>query len=616
MRPTRSPRPDSDDRPVRRSLRSSLALVASLAVAVSGLTFGTVLSEQTTTHSASAAVASDFDPGNIISDANFYNGSAMSAAAVQSFLTSVAPNCRKASGGPACLKDFSQKMSSIGAVSGRCKAIAGGTKSAATMIAQVGAACGISQKVLLVLLQKEQGIVTTSSPTSYMYLHATGFACPDTAPCDPAYFGFGQQVYAAALQFKRYQATPTSWAYQAGRTNSILLNPNAACGRKSVYIQNQATAALYIYTPYTPNAAAMSNLYGSGDGCSAYGNRNFWRMYTDWFGASSGSGNPVGNVDAVTATATSTLTVRGWAADPDTTNPLRVAFYVDGDGAKTITADANRSDLAGTLGANNTRHGFSTTLTGLSLGKHNVCTYAINQGRGGNTLLGCYTRTVTSEAPKGVLDSVTGGVGTISASGWVLDPDSSKPGSWKILVDGVSKATGTADTTRTDVAKVYPGVGSTLGFSKTIGGMSAGKRAVTLYVVDKPGTKYVKVASKSVVVDAPTTGKTGKTGKVRGSYDSVTGGVGTATVRGWAIDPDVWDPVKYKIHLDGVAVSPGTVNATRTDVQAVHPDWGSDVGLSRKLTGVKKGTHTVRVYFQDLPSGTYKSFGTKTVTVQ
>jgi hypothetical protein len=31
---------------------------------------------------------------------------------------------------------------------------------------------------------------------------------------------------------------------------------------------------------------------------------------------------------------------------------------------------------------------------------------------------------------------------------------------------------------------------------------------------------------------------------------------------------------------------------------------------------VKKGTHTVRVYFQDLPSGTYKSFGTKTVTVQ
>ena len=617
MRNPRTPRTTRSPRAARsrRSLRSSLALVAAFAVAVSGLTFGTVLAEQTTTQSASAAVASDFDPGNIISDANFYNGSAMNAAAVQSFLTSVAPNCRKSSSGPACLQDFSQKMSSIGAVSGRCAAIAGGTKSAATMIAQVGAACGISQKVLLVLLQKEQGIVTTSSPTSYMYLHATGFACPDTAPCDPAYFGFGQQVYAAALQFKRYQASPTSWAYQAGRTNSILLNPNAACGRKSVYIQNQATASLYIYTPYTPNAAAMSNLYGSGDSCSAYGNRNFWRMYTDWFGAAAGGGNPYGDVDSVTATSTSSITVTGWAADPDTTNALRVAFYVDGAGAKTVTADKTRSDLAGTLGANNTRHGFSAELTGLSLGKHSVCSYAINQGRGANTLLGCYTRTITSAAPKGVLDSVTGGVGTISATGWVLDPDSSKPGSWKILVDGVSKATGTADKTRTDVAKVYPGVGSTLGFSKTIGGISAGSRAVTLYVMDKPGTKYVKVASKSVVVDAPTTGKTGKTGAVRGSYDSVTGGVGTATVRGWAIDPDVWDPVKYKIHVDGVSTNSGVADATRTDVEATHPTWGSDVGLTLRLTGLKAGKHTVRVYFQDLQGGKYVSFGTKSVTV-
>ncbi|MEJ8282771.1 hypothetical protein [Curtobacterium citreum] len=610
----RSIQTESDGRR-RRPFRTSLALVAALAVAVSGLTFGTILSEQTTTESASAAVAGDFDPGNIISDANFYNGSAMNAAAVQSFLTSVAPNCRKSSSGPACLKDFSQKMSAIGAVSGRCSAIAGGTKSAATMIAQVGAACGISQKVLLVLLQKEQGIVTTSSPTSYMYLHATGFACPDTAPCDPAYFGFGQQVYAAALQFKRYQSSPTSWAYQAGRTNSILLNPNAACGRKSVYIQNQATAGLYIYTPYTPNTAAMSNLYGSGDSCSAYGNRNFWRMYTDWFGSATGGGNPYGNVDAVTPSSTSSITVSGWAVDPDTTSALRVAFYVDGAGAKTVTANVNRPDLSATLGANNLKHGFSTELTGLSVGKHSVCTYAINQGKGSNTLLGCYTRTVVSAPPKGALDTVTGSAGTITASGWVLDPDSAKPAPWKILVDGVSKATGTADRTRTDVAKVYKGVGSTLGFSKTIGGITPGTRTVALYTQDKPGTDYVKVASKSVTVSAPTTGKTGKTGALRGSYESVTGGAGTATVRGWAIDPDVWDPVKYKIHVDGVSTDSGTANATRTDVEAKHPSWGSDVGLALRLTGLSAGNHTVRVYFQDLPSGTYKSFGTKTVKV-
>ncbi|GGL09122.1 hypothetical protein JOE58_001308 [Curtobacterium luteum] len=598
----------------RRPLRTSLALVAALAVAVSGLTFGTVLAEQTTTESASAATASAFDPGNIISDANFYDGSAMSASSVQSFLNSVAPGCRQASGGPKCLKDFSQAMSAIPAVSGRCAAIASGTKTAATMIAQVGSACGISQKVLLVLLQKEQGIVTTSSPTSYMYLHATGFACPDTAPCDPAYYGFGQQVYAAALQFKRYQASPTSWAYQAGRNNSILYNPNSACGRKTVYIKNQATAGLYIYTPYTPNTAAMNNLYGTGDSCSAYGNRNFWRMYTDWFGSPTGNGSPYGNVDAVTASSASSYTVTGWAVDPDTTNALRVAFYIDGAGWKTVTANVARPDLAGSLGAGNTQHGFSAELTGVAPGAHSVCSYAINQGSGSNTLLGCYTRTITSAAPKGVIDTATGGPGTISAVGWALDPDSSKPASYKLLVDGTSRASGKTTLVRKDVAAVYPGVGTTLGWSQQLTGIQPGSHTVALYVVDAPGTGYVKVASKTVSVTAPSTGKTGGTGAVRGAYESATGGAGTITLKGWAIDPDVWDPVKYLLHVDG-ARKTGTADATRTDIEAKNKDWGSDVGLSVRLTGLSAGKHTVRVYYQDLPSATWVSFGTKTVTV-
>jgi LysM repeat protein len=50
-----------------------------------------------------------------------------------------------------------------------------------------------------------------------------------------------------------------------------------------VTIKNQATAGLYYYTPYTPNSPAMVNISASGDGCSAYGNRNFWRIYNFWF---------------------------------------------------------------------------------------------------------------------------------------------------------------------------------------------------------------------------------------------------------------------------------------------------------------------------------------------
>ena len=139
--------------------------------------------------------------------------------------------------------------------------------------------------MLLVLLEKEQGLVTDTWPTSRQYRSATGYGCPDTADCDTTYYGFYNQVYNAAWQFRKYRAYPSIRAYQAGRYNTILWHPNQACGSSSVYIRNQATAGLYSYTPYRPNAAALANLYGTGDGCSSYGNRNFWRIFTDWFGS-------------------------------------------------------------------------------------------------------------------------------------------------------------------------------------------------------------------------------------------------------------------------------------------------------------------------------------------
>src|SRR5690606_12807423 len=60
---------------------------------------------------------------------------------------------------------------------------------------------------------------------------------------------------------------------------------NSACGRGPVYVENIATAALYYYTPYQPNAAALRAGFGEGDGCSSYGNRNFYNYFTDWFGS-------------------------------------------------------------------------------------------------------------------------------------------------------------------------------------------------------------------------------------------------------------------------------------------------------------------------------------------
>jgi hypothetical protein len=237
---------------------------------------------------ASALSGSSFNPGYIISDATFFNSTAMSADQVQSFLNSHGSSCTATS--VPCLKDYSQSTPTRPATS-YCSTYTGAaSETAAQIVAKVGLACGINPQVLLVMLEKEQGLINTNSPTTYMYRSALGFGCPDTAACDSTYYGFFNQVYAAGAQFQSYTKNSASWSYQPGRVNNILYNPSASCGAGPVYIQNQATANLYIYTPYQPNAAALANLYGSGDSCSAYGNRNFWVYFSTWFGDPTGGG--------------------------------------------------------------------------------------------------------------------------------------------------------------------------------------------------------------------------------------------------------------------------------------------------------------------------------------
>ncbi|MBC7596083.1 MAG: hypothetical protein H7288_19515, partial [Kineosporiaceae bacterium] len=253
----------------------------------------TVLAIPTT---AQAATGGDFHAGNIISDAVFYNSNAMTANQVQGFIDakeSCAP-------GYTCLENFRQDTVSR-AADAKCGAYTGvAGQRASDIVYAVAQACGLNPQVLLVLLEKEQGLVTSSRPSASRYNIATGYACPDTAPCDAQYYGFYNQVYRAAWQYQTYRLFPTSFSYRAGRVNNIQWSPNSACGSSPVYIENQATAGLFIYTPYQPNAAALANLYGIGDSCSAYGNRNFWRIFSDWFGNPQGGGSFAKTADSST----------------------------------------------------------------------------------------------------------------------------------------------------------------------------------------------------------------------------------------------------------------------------------------------------------------------------
>jgi len=313
--------------PLPRLKRSLTILTVGFFVAASGIVVSDVLH---TPIPAEAADLSQFDAGNIISDAKFFDGNALSEAEVQSFLGGKVPTCTINNGQPShaagapyysssgavystvastCLKDYAQATPNMATQAGLCAAYTGrSSESAASIIARIGQACNVSQKVLLVLLEKEQSLIRDTWPLVKQYDSATGFACYDNGqPCVGGYAGFFFQVWAAALQFQRYGTGSFTW-YPVGKVSNILYQANnVGCGTRATVISNRATAALYYYTPYTPNAAALAAGYGLGDACSAYGNRNFYQLYVDWFGSTQGNPDP----KAMSATPIPTLSRTG-----------------------------------------------------------------------------------------------------------------------------------------------------------------------------------------------------------------------------------------------------------------------------------------------------------------
>ncbi len=233
-----------------------------------------------------AASLTGFDPGYIISDYQMGNYNSMSEADIQAFLTAKNP-CNN--------RDYSFYRSLSGATwhwnDGHFVCLSeerfgdgeviGSGDTAAHIIWQTAQDYRINPQVLLVLLQKETGLITDPIPNNLDYRKATGFGCPDTAACSSKYYGFKNQLRNAAALFRT--VLDGGWTNYPLGNNYIQYNPNAACGGSVVNIRSLATSALYRYTPYQPNAGALAAGYGTAY-CGAYGNRNFYHYFEDWFG--------------------------------------------------------------------------------------------------------------------------------------------------------------------------------------------------------------------------------------------------------------------------------------------------------------------------------------------
>lgn len=170
----------------------------------------------------------NFNPNYIISDEEILDYTALSKEQIITFLNN--------KGG--FLANYS------------CSDPDGKTMTAAEAIYDRAITNKVNPKFLIVLLQKEQSLIEDTSPTQRQLDWAVGYGCPDGDGCNSRWQGFWKQVNSASLQFRDYMDNPQLYTFKAGQTYTI---NNTNKDPMIVTPVNQATAALYNYTPHVYN---------------------------------------------------------------------------------------------------------------------------------------------------------------------------------------------------------------------------------------------------------------------------------------------------------------------------------------------------------------------------
>lgn len=219
--------------------------------------------------SKTATNAEGFDPNNIISDLEIMDYTSLDLAEIQQFLENKGSYLANYSGPDAygTIRKAAEIIYNAAVKNYDCGgAILSDNPTEEEKILKCKKIT-INPKFLLVLLQKEQSLIEETSPSQSNLNWAAGYGCPDSGGCNTRWQGFGKQVNSAALQFRDYLDNPQFYTYRAGNTYTFT-NPYGTISKEPITVTpaNQATAALYNYTPHVYN-----------------GNFNFYKIWQRYF---------------------------------------------------------------------------------------------------------------------------------------------------------------------------------------------------------------------------------------------------------------------------------------------------------------------------------------------
>ncbi len=275
---------------------------------------------------------------------------------------------------------------------------------------------------------------------------------------------------------------------------------------------------------------------------------------------------------------------RGWAIDPDTTNPIRVDFWIDG-----------RSSI-GSLMANTTAHRRPACVLGfrfrarLRLGdpgppghplgvrvrdQHRAREQSAHRVPHGHRQREPHRRARRGGGPRRL--HVDPGLDHRSQQ------HRSDPGPRvrrRQARPACSKRTTPAPTSRARC----PGTGPNHGYHTNLT-LASGAHTVCTYGINTgPGTNST-LGCRSVVLPS----------NPLGALDVVRTDSGGIKVRGWAIDPDVTGPITVALYVQGGTASTVTADSARPDIATLFPRYGNKHGYMATLPG-SGGKHTVCAY--------------------
>jgi len=132
-------------------------------------------------------------------------------------------------------------------------------RTAAQAFVDAAQAHGINPLVLLTRAQMEQSLIGRTSVATSVLDKAMGCGCPDNQPCQSQFKGFDKQIDCAAEKFRSYlddldQNGKTIAGWGVGVTKTTL-------DSFSVTPVNEATAALYTYTPWMSAAQSHAKIW-------------------------------------------------------------------------------------------------------------------------------------------------------------------------------------------------------------------------------------------------------------------------------------------------------------------------------------------------------------------